>query len=73
VQQPEYNTRKIGKIVKIDEGRLNDHNGQLVKQLVEDTLNALLESETYEQCKASRYARLTDRVSTRSNHYARGL
>ncbi len=38
-------TPKLGKVVQIDEARIRDHLGELVRGSVEETLNALLDAE----------------------------
>jgi len=38
-------TRKLGKVIEIDEARIQDHLGEFVRGSVEDTLNALLDAE----------------------------
>jgi len=38
-------TPQLGKVIEIDEARIKDHLGELVRGSVEDTLNTLLEAE----------------------------
>ena len=45
----------------------------LVRQSVEDTLNALLNAEADALCQASRYQRSPDRQDTRAGSYKRRL
>ena len=61
----------LGKVVQIDEGKIRDHLGELVKGTVEDTLNAMLDAEADALCGAQRYERSPDRVDTRAGHYER--
>ena len=35
----------MGQVIKIDEGRIRDHLGEMVRGTVEETLNALLDAE----------------------------
>ena len=66
-------TPELPKVIKIDEGRIRDHLGVMVKDTVEETLNNLLEAEADMLCKATRYERSPDRVDTRAGHYQRKL
>ena len=65
--------RELGQVVKIDEGRIRDHLGEMVRGTVEETLNSLLEAEAEELCRAARYERSPDRQDTRAGHYRRKL
>ena len=64
---------KLGKVIQIDESKLRGQLGELVRESVEETLNALLEAEADELCNAKRYERSPERVSTRAGHYQRSL
>jgi transposase-like protein len=57
----------------IDEGKIKDHLGEMVRGTVEETLNGLLEAEAERLCRASRYERSPDRVDSRAGHYQRKL
>ena len=46
---------------------------EMVRGTIEETLNALLDAEADEMCKAQRYERSPDRVDTRTGHYTRKL
>ena len=50
-------TPKLGKIIRIDEERIHDHLGDMVRGSVEETLNALLGAEADRICQATRYER----------------
>jgi putative transposase len=63
--------RPMGQVIKIDEGRIRDHLGEMVRGTVEETLNAMLDAEADELCGAGRYQRSTDRVDTRAGSYDR--
>lgn len=65
--------RPMGQVIKIDEARIRDHLGELVRGSVEETLNALLDAEADELCGAGRYQRSTERVDTRAGSYDRTL
>ena len=64
-------SKALGQVVHIDEGRIKDHLGELVRGSVEETLNALLDAEADALCGAQRYERSPDRVDTRAGHYER--
>ena len=66
-------SKKLGNVVQIDEGRIRDHLGELVRGTVEETLNAMLDAEADTMCGAQRYERSPDRVDTRAGTYERGL
>lgn len=66
-------SKKLGQIVNIDEAKIHNHLGELVRGTVEDTLNAMLEAEADELCGAQRYERSPDRVDTRAGSYERQL
>jgi transposase-like protein len=62
-----------GKIVRVDEAEVTRHLGKVIRGAVEETLNAMLEAEADELCKARRYERKAERADTRAGHYSRGL
>ena len=64
-------SKTLGKVVQIDEARIQDHLGELVRGTVEETLNAMLDAEADAMCGAQRYERSADRVDTRAGHYDR--
>jgi transposase-like protein len=64
-------SKKLGQVVNIDESKIHNHLGELVRGTVEDTLNAMLEAEADELCGAQRYERSPDRVDTRAGSYER--
>lgn len=66
-------TGKLGKVIKIDEGRIRDHLGEMVRGTVEEALNGMLDAEADRLCKAARYERSPERVDTRAGHYKRKL
>jgi len=69
----ENNSKDLHKVIKIDEGKIKDHLGNLVKKSVEDTLNAMLDAEADQLCNAHRYERTESRKDTRAGYYERGL
>ena len=66
-------TPKLGKVIEIDEARIRDHLGELVRGSVEETLNAMLEAEADQLCNAARYERTQARRDTRAGAYERKL
>ena len=64
---------KLGKVIQIDEAQLRGQLGDLVRESVEETLNALLDAEADDLCRAKRYERSSERVSTRAGHYQRSF
>jgi transposase-like protein len=64
---------ELGKVIQIDESQLRGQLGELVRESVEDTLNAMLDAEADQLCKAKRYERSPERVSTRAGKYKRKL
>jgi putative transposase len=60
-------------VLRIDQGQLHKHLDQLVRDSVEQTLNALLDAEADQLCGAKRYERSPDRVDTRAGSYPRTL
>src|SRR6516164_11638054 len=58
----------LGNVVRIDDDRIRDHLGKIVRGSVEETLNALLEAEA-----DRRYERSEARRDLRSGSYERKL
>jgi putative transposase len=63
----------LADVLRIDQGQLHKHLDQIVRDSVEQTLNALLDAEADQLCGAKRYERSPDRVDTRAGSYARKL
>lgn len=59
--------------IEINEVQVQTHVDGLVRQTVEQTLNALLDAEADRLCQAGRYERSADRVDTRAGGYRRKL
>ena len=49
--------KAMGQVIQIDEARIRDHLGEMVRETVEETLNALLDVEADRLCGAGRYER----------------
>jgi putative transposase len=67
------NTKELGRVVHIDEGKIRGHLDEMVRGTVEQTLNDLLDAEADRLCNAPKYARSPDRVDSRAGHYERKL
>src|SRR5450759_715743 len=65
--------KAMGKVIQIDEARIRDHLGEMVRGTVEETLNAMLEAEADQLCGAGRYERSEARQDTRAGSYERSL
>ena len=63
----------MGQVIKIDEARITDHLGEMVRGTVEEVLNALLDAEADRLCGAGRYERSEGRRDTRAGSYDRAL
>jgi transposase-like protein len=59
--------------LRVDEGKLKNHVDEVVRSSVEPTLNALLDAEADQICRAQRYERSAERVDGRASHYERKL
>lgn len=66
-------TGSMGQVIQIDEGRIRDHLGEMVRGTVEEALNAMLDAEADRLCGAGRYVRSEGRQDTRAGHYERNL
>ena len=60
-------------IIEINEEKVKDHLGNFVRETVEETLNAMLEAEADQLCKAQKHERSAERQGYRSGHYQRNL
>src|SRR6187455_2835838 len=65
--------KPMGEVIQIDEARIRDHLGEMVRGTVEETLNALLDAEADRLCGAGRYERSQGRQDTRAGSYERSL
>jgi putative transposase len=63
----------LSNVVRIDDARIVDHLGKIVRGTVEETLNALLDAEAERLCNAARYERTEARRDTRAGSYERKL
>ena len=60
-------------IIQLNEEAMKVELGEMVRQSVEDTLNALLDEEADRLTNASRYERTDSRIDTRAGSYKRKL
>jgi transposase-like protein len=60
-------------LIQVDQQQVQQHLDSLVRQTVEQTLNAILDAEADELCGAKRYERSPERLDTRAGHYTRKL
>ena len=63
----------LNNVIRIDDERIKGHLDRVVRGTVEETLNALLDSEADRLCNAQRYERTDARRDTRAGHYERSL
>ncbi len=63
----------MGQVIQIDEARIRDHLGEMVRGTVEEALNAMLVAEADRLCGAGRYERSEGRKDTRAGSHERSL
>ena len=61
----------LSNVIRIDDERVREHLGHIVRGTVEETLNAMLEAEADRLCNAERYERTAARRDQRSGSYDR--
>jgi predicted RNase H-like nuclease (RuvC/YqgF family) len=54
----------LSNVIRIDDERVRDHLGRIVRGTVEETLNAMLEAEADRLCNAERYERTQAKANT---------
>lgn len=69
----EQEGKPMGEVIRIDEARIKDHLGEMVRGTVEEALNAMLDAEADQLCGAARYERSEGRRDTRAGRYDRSL
>lgn len=69
----EKNETGMGEVIQIDEARIRDHLGEMVRGTVVEALNAMLDAEADQLCNAGRYERTEARRDTRAGSYLRSL
>lgn len=65
--------KNLSNIIKIDEGQIQQHLGEMVRSTVEETLNTMLDAEADQLCNARRYEHTEGRTDQRAGHYKRKL
>jgi len=65
--------KNLSNIIKIDEGQIQQHLGEMVRSTVEETLNTMLDAEADQLCNARRYEHTEGRTAQRAGHYTRKL
>jgi len=66
-------TKKLSNVIEINESKIQDHLGELVRGTVEETINAMLDAEADALCNASRYERSEARKDTRASPSTRSI
>lgn len=66
-------TPGLGQVIQIDESKVQEHLGAIVRGTVEETLNSMLDAEANQLCKARRYERTAARKDYRAGTYTRTL
>ena len=56
------------KLLEIDQDKLRQHVDDVVRDAVEETLNALLDAEADELCGAKKYQHSPERTDYRAGH-----
>src|SRR5512139_961358 len=72
-EQPMSDEKSMGQVIQIDEARIRDPLGEMVRDTVEETLNAMLDAEADQLCGAGRYERSQARQDTQAGSYERTL
>lgn len=65
--------KNLRNVIKINEARIQDHLGEMVRSTVEETLNAMLDAEADQLCNAQKYERNEKRTNSRAGHYPRNF
>ncbi|OHB42566.1 MAG: transposase [Planctomycetes bacterium GWC2_45_44] len=65
--------KNLNNVIKINETKIQEHLGQMVRSTVEETLNAMLDAEADQLCNAQKYERSDKRANGRAGHYQRNF
>ncbi len=65
--------KEMSNVIRIDEARIKDHLGEMVRGTAEEALNAMLDAEADRLCGAGRCERSEGRQDTRAGSYERSL
>jgi transposase-like protein len=63
----------LSALIEVKEEQVRSHLAKVVRETVEETLNAMLEADADRLCRAGRYERSEQRASTRAGAYKRKL
>ena len=63
----------MGEVIRINEAKIRDHLGEMVRGAVEETLNTMLDTEADQRCGAARYGRTEAHRYTRAGGFDRKL
>ena len=66
-------TKRLSKVIRIDESEIRGHLDEMVRGTVEETLNALLDAEADEMCNAQCYEHSPECIDTWAGSYKRKL
>ncbi len=66
-------TKQLKNVISFDDRRVRNHLDNVVRESVEEALNAMLDAEADAMCKAQRYGRSPDRIDIRAVSYERQL
>jgi len=72
-KQADDTVKGLGEVIRIDELAIRSRLSEVVRDTVEETLNAMLDAEAGRLCRARRYERTRARRDTRAGHYKRKL
>src|SRR3974377_2032792 len=72
-EQPMSDEKTMGQVIQIDEARIRDHLGEMVRGTVEETLTAMRAAGADQLGGAARYERSQARQDTRAGSYERTL
>lgn len=59
-------TPSLENVIQIDESRIQEHLGKVIRGTVEETLNAMLDAEAKRLCQATRHERTPERRGYRA-------
>ena len=69
VRETESETKPLGAVVQVDEGKIRAHLDEVVRAMVEETLNALQDAEADHLCGARKYERSEGHKATHAGTY----
>ncbi len=65
--------KNLGNVIKIDEGQIQQHLGEMVRSTMEETLSAMLDAEADQFRNGRRYEHTEERTDQQAGHYRRKL